>query len=85
MKKMITTAFLAIAGLAKDAGKKVKLTDSGKNLDQKLLANLKKYTKDIQIGQHTKEFIQSSDLVVISPGVDTKKFKKKKLRLWPGS
>lgn len=61
---------LAAAGLLKEKGAKVKVTDCGQTEDtQKNAEKLKRKGIEVQIGKHTKDFLLGSDLVVTSPGV----------------
>ena len=61
---------LACANLLFDLGAQVKITDHQDNANTRAFANqLKSPLIKYELGRHTREFIQDSDLAVISPGV----------------
>ncbi len=73
--KKVTIFGLARSGLASanllfDLGAKVKITDSQDNAAIRAnAAKLKSKEIKVELGRHSQEFIQGSDIVVVSPGV----------------
>jgi len=65
---------VSAAALAKKLGKKIKVTDADKDLSEERLKTLRATGAQLQIGSHTRQFLEGSDLIILSPGVDTEYF-----------
>ena len=63
------TSGLGLALLLESHGARVKVTDSGDNAALRKNATLLGPQAAVQLGKHTDQFIEGSDVIVISPGV----------------
>ncbi len=62
---------LAAAQLLKESGVVVRVTDSGDSSDvAKRATELRMAGVDCEVGQHTEAFLEGSELIVVSPGVE---------------
>ncbi|MFC1515112.1 Mur ligase family protein [Candidatus Omnitrophota bacterium] len=61
--------------LAKRLGKKVLLSEVNKDIPREIVAELKNLGAELELGRHSKEFLQRAELIIVSPGVDTTGFR----------
>ena len=67
---------ISLACLVKKLGKKIKVTDSSNNLSKETLKTLRDLDAELVLGRHSRDFLRDSDLIILSPGVDTDFFMK---------
>jgi UDP-N-acetylmuramoylalanine--D-glutamate ligase len=65
---------IASAKLAKSLGKEVKVTEKNQDISKDSLKILKSLSAELEIGLHSKKFLSDVDLIVLSPGVETRDF-----------
>lgn len=70
---------ISLVSLIKKLGKKAKLTELANDLSEDRLELLRAQDVPIEFGCHSRDFLKDSDLIVLSPGIDSQFFKNRYL------